>query len=214
MVANEFKEIGKYDYCFNEFVFKTVPVKSECLDIGCWTGNLGEALIKKKKCLVDGVDNNCQVLNIAKRRGYRKIYNLDLNQGHFSKTIRSKYDCLILADVLEHLINPGKVLKEARNLLKKDGLIIISIPNVAFIQNRVNLLLGRFEYNPCGGLMDIDHLRFFTGGSIRRLCENAGYRKIEVEGYSLVKNRFFFLRLLAKLWPSLFALQYLVKLSK
>ncbi len=209
-----YKRGGKYNQCFNKFVFEAIPLGSECLDIGCWTGNLGQALISQRKSLVDGIDYDLQALNTAKKRGYRKIYNLDLNQEHFSKTICSKYDCIIFADVLEHLINPAEVLKEAGNLLKKDGLIIISVPNVAFIQNRINLLLGRFEYNPHGGLMDIDHLRFFTGGSIRKLCENAGYRKVEVEGYSLVRNRFFFLRLLAKLWPSLFALQYLVKLSK
>jgi len=214
VVANEFKETGKYDYCFNEFVFKVIPSASECLDIGCWTGNLGQVLINQRRCLVDGVDCNRQALNIAKKRGYRKIYNFDLNLRHFSKTIRSKYDCIIFADVLEHLINPGEVLKEAGNLLKKDGLIIISIPNIAFIQNRVNLLLGRFEYNSRGGLMDVDHLRFFTSKSIRKLCEDAGYKRVEVRGYALVKNRFFFLRFLTEICPSLFALQYLVKLSK
>ena len=115
--------------------------------------------------------------------------------------------------MLEHLINPLEVLKKTKRYLKQNGLIIISIPNIAFIQQRFFLLFGKFDYNPNGGIMDETHLRFFTRRSIEKLCKDAGYTIVKFYSYNLVKNRFFFLRPLAKIWPSLFALQFLIRLK-
>jgi len=214
MADRKYRKTGKYYQCFNELVFESVPRGGCCLDIGCSTGNLGRALTREKKCVIDGVDRDSYALKLAAKAGYRKTYLIDLNNEKISEKIKSKYDCIILADILEHLISPAKTLREASNLLKKDGLIIISLPNVAFIQNRFNLLFGKFEYRDEGGLMDSNHLRFFTKKEIYKLCKSTGFKKVEIEGYAQVKNRFFFLRILAKIWPSLFAIQYLVKLKK
>lgn len=207
-------KIGIYDSCYNSQVFDAVPEGSRCLDVGCWTGNLGKALIENKSCTVDGIDCNKAALDVAKDVGYENTFNIDLNAELKSLNISNKYDCVICADVLEHLKDPNKVLGILKDRLEKKGTLIVSVPNVAFIQQRVFLLFGKFDYNPNGGLMDSTHLKFFTKKGISTLLEEAGFKVQRIYGYSLVKNKYFFLRVLARFWPELFALQFLVEAKK
>lgn len=213
MENKKYKKIGIYDNCFNPFVFDEIPENSKCLDVGCWNGNLGCNLINKKKCIVDGIDVNTECLDVAKNRGYRNVYNFDFNKD-YTININEKYDCIIFADVLEHLTNPNDVLNNIGCLLRENGEIIISIPNIAFILQRVLLLFGRFDYNKFGGIMDYTHLRFFTKKSIISTVEESGFQIEKFYGYALVKNKFFYLRFLAKIFPKLFALQFILKVKK
>jgi methionine biosynthesis protein MetW len=213
-MENKDCKIGLYDDCFNEVIFLSVKEKSTCLDVGCWTGNLGKALTEKKECEVDGIDCNQESLEKAKDRGYRKTYSIDLNDEKIDFNIENEYDFIICADVLEHLIDPGAVLKKIQKLLEAEGQILISVPNIAFVQQRLELLMGKFDYSPQGGIMDENHLRFFTMQSIQKLCRESGYHVIECRGYSQVKRKFFFLRPLAKIWPSLFAIQFFLKIKR
>ncbi|MBD3366177.1 methyltransferase domain-containing protein [candidate division WWE3 bacterium] len=213
MVNKQF-EAEKYDGVFNPIVFSEVSPDSKILDVGCWKGGLGKALIKKKSCVVDGVDLNPEALEVASQRGYREVYDFDLNQGNLDKLpLEETYDYIVFADVLEHLINPAEVLEAFAPFLSKEGRIIISIPNIAFIKQRWDLLWGKFEYNPSGGIMDEKHLRFYTYSSFKDLVNNAGFRVKKSYGYSLVKPRFKFLKPLSKLFPSLFALQFIFVLE-
>jgi 2-polyprenyl-3-methyl-5-hydroxy-6-metoxy-1,4-benzoquinol methylase len=211
-------KIGIYDDIFNSYVFNECPSNMKCLDVGCWTGKLGELLIKEKRCSVDGIDINKKALAIARERGYGMTYCLNLNNPEevrrLESNINKKYDCIICADVLEHLVNPLLVLKQLKKLLKRRGMIIISVPNVAFISYRLLHLFGRFDYNSNGGVMDVTHLRFFTNKTIKKISEDAGYRVVKIYGYNQVRRLYFFLKLLGKIIPSLFALQILVILMK
>jgi len=206
--------IGLYDDCFNEHIFRAVEKNSVCLDVGCWTGNIGEALIKNKGCTIDGLDCNQEALNVAKRRGYQEVVCVDLNDKNLSLNTGKKYDFIICADILEHIVDPGCRLQKFSDLLKENGQILISVPNIAFVQQRLALLAGRFNYNPDGGIMDENHLRFFTFKSIKKLCSKTGYKIIESYGYAQVKNKYFFLQPLAKIWPQMFALQFFLRIKK
>lgn len=56
MANKKSKKIGIYDSCINEYVYNEVPEGPHCLDVGCWTSNLGKKLIKSKKCSVDRIN--------------------------------------------------------------------------------------------------------------------------------------------------------------
>jgi 2-polyprenyl-3-methyl-5-hydroxy-6-metoxy-1,4-benzoquinol methylase len=87
------------------------------------------------------------------------------------------FDVMVFGDVLEHLKDPAAVLQEFAGHLRDDGAVIISLPNVANIYVRLNLLFGRFDYQD-RGLLDRTHLRFFTRKSFRQFLQDAG---LEVE---------------------------------
>ena len=57
--------------------------------------------------------------------------------------------------------------------LAGDGLLIISVPNVAHLWVRLQLLLGRFDYAD-RGILDRTHLRFFTRRSFAAFLGDAG----------------------------------------
>jgi SAM-dependent methyltransferase len=87
---------------------------------------------------------------------------------------------VLLADVLEHLVDPIHMLEEVKSALKPDGRVVASIPNVAHWTMRLRLLAGRFDYAPTG-IMDATHLRWFTRKGVQRLFDGAGY---EIERFS------------------------------
>jgi SAM-dependent methyltransferase len=84
-----------------------------------------------------------------------------------------RYNAVILGDVLEHVRNPRVVLEKVSGLLKPGGKVLMSLPNVANIWIRLNLLLGRFNYSRVG-LLDESHLRFFTLQTSRQLATDSG----------------------------------------
>ena len=88
------------------------------------------------------------------------------------------FDRVLLLDVLEHLRNPEQILRQSHEVLKPDGLLIVSLPNIANIHVRLMLLFGRFDYAE-RGIMDKTHLRFFTRKTARRMLESNGYSIVE-----------------------------------
>ncbi len=91
----------------------------------------------------------------------------DLPAGHF--------DCIVLNDVIEHVPDPGALLRSLRPLLKPGGRLVASIPNVRYFFNVVDLAVhGRWDYTE-EGILDRTHLRFFTRSSMIRLFEDCGF---------------------------------------
>jgi len=88
-------------------------------------------------------------------------------------TLTDQYDVIVYGDILEHLKKPMEVFRELNRYLRPDGVIILSIPNIAHLWVRLKLLFGSFEYRE-RGVLDRTHLRFFTLASFRRFLEEAG----------------------------------------
>jgi SAM-dependent methyltransferase len=83
------------------------------------------------------------------------------------------FDALVFGDVLEHVGDPAAVLARLHRSLRAGGLVVVSVPNVAHLWVRLNLLLGRWEYQD-RGILDRTHLRFFTRRSLLRLLREVG----------------------------------------
>jgi len=84
-----------------------------------------------------------------------------------------KFDYIIFSDVLEHLYDPANVLKHAMSLLKEDGYVLVSVPNIAHNSIIINLIENKFEYRK-DGLLDNTHIRFFTYTSLHELLDVVG----------------------------------------
>jgi len=84
------------------------------------------------------------------------------------------YDIIVAADILEHLVSPETVLSKLKAGLKKNGQLIVSLPNVANIYVRMNLFFGRFPYHS-KGILDQTHLHFFTLKSMHKLLTKTGW---------------------------------------
>jgi O-antigen biosynthesis protein len=84
------------------------------------------------------------------------------------------FDAIVCADVLEHLREPARLLKQAREWLSREGHLIASIPNVRHHSVIRSLLQGNWTYESAG-LLDRTHLRFFTRREIEKLFNRAGF---------------------------------------
>jgi predicted TPR repeat methyltransferase len=93
-------------------------------------------------------------------------------------------DLVVMADVLEHLRDQKAVLKRVREVLNKDGVFFLSVPNIANITIRLGLLFGIFRYRE-RGILDETHVRFYTLATIRDEVEKAGFRIVTVRGSSV-----------------------------
>jgi len=92
--------------------------------------------------------------------------DLDLPAAHF--------DAVLCADVLEHLIDPWRVVRRLAHHLRPGGLFLSSIPNIRNHRALAQIVLkGDFHYAEAG-LLDRSHLRFFCRKNIRELFEQAG----------------------------------------
>lgn len=157
-----------------EFVFEEIAKGSRVLDLGCWTGRLGEKLKKEKGCFVAGVDIDKTALKITgKRLDFVCQADLDFPET-LKRKIRGKFDYVVLTDVLEHLKNPENLLVELKRFLNTNSLLIASIPNIANWTVRLSLLLGKFDYEETG-ILDKTHLRFFTQRTAQKMFENSGF---------------------------------------
>ncbi len=152
--------------------FMLIPPKSSVLDIGCSSGNFGKELIDNKKCIVDGVEPYEKDAKLAKQK-LRQVFDFNIENEAPSKLL-GRYDIINYGDVIEHLINPVEALKNTKKLLKKDGKVIFSIPNMAHISVRLMLLKGNFEYGEAG-LLDKTHLHYYDIDEIIRIFNEAGF---------------------------------------
>lgn len=141
----------------------------------------GRALREKGFEEIVGIDVNGEVAQKG-RPYYNKLIvgNVEKINLPFEKDY---FDCILYGDVLEHLVDPYRVLKEHWVFLRNGGTIICSIPNVRHYRIIKELVFkGKWEYKE-DGIMDRTHLRFFTLDSIRRMIEEAGF-----EIKSLIKH--------------------------
>jgi 2-polyprenyl-3-methyl-5-hydroxy-6-metoxy-1,4-benzoquinol methylase len=90
------------------------------------------------------------------------------------------FDVVLLGDVIEHLRDPVSALRAARRVLRPGGSIVVSVPNVAHIDLRLHLFIGRWKYQPIG-LLDETHVRFFTRATLEETLTAAGLRIVAME---------------------------------
>ena len=151
----------------------------EVVDFGCATGYLAN-LLQKKDCIVTGVEINPDAAKVAENYCQHVIV-ADLDFVSVTEILPSKkFDIAVFGDILEHLRNPWKVLKETKQILKEDGYVIASIPNIAHAAIRLALLQGKFDYMEFG-ILDNTHLRFFTKKTVEDLFDSSGYLISSIE---------------------------------
>ncbi len=142
-----------------------VPEGSKVLDIGCSSGHLGQVLITEKKCEVVGVDIDAPDVKLAKK-SLTAAYVRNIEREEISDL--GKFDVVIFADVLEHLLDPIGALNKAKAQLKEGGRIVFSIPNMSHLYVRLQVLEGYLEYSPIG-VLDRTHLHYYDEIEVKHI---------------------------------------------
>ncbi|MGE5027696.1 MAG: class I SAM-dependent methyltransferase, partial [Betaproteobacteria bacterium] len=157
-------------------VFQMVPETAmDILDVGCSNGELGASLrsaVPGRR--VVGIDLDRDFCEQAKTR-LDEFIHADLNHLDWEKTLsRDRFDCLIFADVLEHLADPWGHLASACTCLRPGGTVVVSLPNIRHISALYSIFVrGTFPRN-ARGLFDQTHFRWFTVKDATDLLTSAG----------------------------------------
>ncbi len=137
------------------------------LDVGCGNGYLAELLTQR------GYD----VTGIERPEGVSRQFPdsvrflpADLERG---LPALDRYDVIICADILEHLRDPGGLLRSLKPHLAPNGYFLCSLPNSGNIHFRLTVLSGRFPKED-KGLFDRTHVQFLTWDGWRDLFSTAG----------------------------------------
>ncbi len=155
------------------------------LDLGCSDGSLGESLkYQKPGRRVCGIECSASLANTATKR-LDQIIVSDLNHlDCFAQIRNEKFDCIIAADILEHLVSPDKLLMVLPALLTENGTLVVSIPNIRHHSAFYSIYVcGSFPRRD-RGIFDSTHLHWFTLNDIRQLLRSVGFL-IEAETYML-----------------------------
>lgn len=206
----------RYDkYDRTEILLDWVGPRKRVLELGCSAGYISRRLTQRG-CSVTGVETDSAAAKQAQEY-CREVHVLDLNTPEWVGTLAERaFDVVLLADVLEHLVDPRRVLREIDTVLDTDGSVVISLPNVVHWMTRGKILLGQFNYESIGTL-DHTHLRFFTVKTARELIESAGYRVIQFHpsiGGRMCGHARPLWQVLAKSMPGLFAYQLLFEAKR
>lgn len=110
-----------------KFASKYVKSGMKIVDLGSGTG-YGESILNKKDTKVFGIDINKEAISYAKKRygEYASFYRKSVTDTKFEN---NEFDFACSFEVIEHLKDPRKLLKEVKRIIKKDSLFILSTPN-------------------------------------------------------------------------------------
>ena len=206
-------------YSSHRLLLEEFPARGEgrsVLDVGCAEGYLGEVLAARGFA-VTGID-----LPGTRHPESVTFIGADLDLG--LPALPGSWDYILCADVLEHLRDPLRLLRDCRQHLAPGGVLIASLPNSGNAYFRWNVLLGRFPQNE-HGLFDRTHLHFYSWDGWTHLLATAGFRIEELrstavpvglawprwDGSPIVRAIEWLSSQAARLWKTLFAYQFIVR---
>lgn len=164
---------GYYENERREVALLVPQAARRILDVGCGRGVLGKALKNQMPGRhVTGIEMAPAVASDAARVLDRvitgDIQSLDLT------SLADTFDCIVCADVLEHLSEPLPVLRRLREHLAPEGLLVCSIPNIRHYTAILRLVRRGWSYDDFG-LFDRTHLRFYSRQSMIRMLTDGGF---------------------------------------
>lgn len=166
------------------------------LDVGCGIGFfLNEVKARYPVMKRYGVDYS--KYNLKKARTVGVVKRCDLNESIPFKD--NFFDLVYIGEVIEHVVDPDKVLRESSRVLKKGGKILITTPNLCSWYNRILVLLGiqpifyetSTEDPQIGagimkyikkGKIPVGHIRIFTKKALVDQLEHKGFKVVAVKG--------------------------------
>src|SRR5882724_11764719 len=143
------------------------------LDVGCAGGELA-ALLATRGWRVHGAEAEPALVEAARARGV-EARAVDLDRAPLPWPAGA-FDAVVAAEVIEHVVDTDHLLAEAARVLRPGGALVVTTPNLASLENRVRLLLGRYPVWMDVGVEGAGHLRYYTPRMLRHQLARHGLR--------------------------------------
>lgn len=164
---------------------KYLKPRSEVLDIGAGAGTLA-LYAANKKCNVLGIDISRDAVNAANESaeliGFK---NIKFKVMKFpEKSPGGKYDFIFFTEVIEHLQDDEKAIKEISNMLKKNGIMFLSTPSRNAPLHKIGLT-KKFDKK-------VGHIRRYSVDELETLCEENNLKVLESARVEGIMRNFLF----------------------
>lgn len=164
-VYNKFAEVIEQQLEFSQKKIEGIKI----LDIGCFTGDFLENL-SNRGADVYGVELQDRAVNIANMKLPGRIYKADVMSNEFPAI---EFDIVSLLGLIEHVLEPIKILERTSELLKHDGLIIIQTPDS-------NSFIARVMRKYWPPYAPIEHIHLFSRQSLEMILKQLGFKNISI----------------------------------
>lgn len=190
---------------------KHLPADAEVLDVGCGNGVISRSL-GANGFRVKGIDISEKA--IEKARALNKYPNVTFDVVSAEKLVADghRYHAVICSEVLEHLNDPGKLLKVLNQSLREDGILIVTVPNgrgprellvtrpIISLQRKnnwawklVSKIKSLFGYKGTTVQSDADdltHIQFFTKTALNSLANENSFKIVRFGKTNFVEDVF------------------------
>ena len=143
------------------------------LDVGCAGGEFAQT-VAGLGWRVEGVEAEPELVRAAERRGIA-VRASDLDREALPWEAAT-FDAVVAGEVIEHLVDTDHFLAEVARILRPDGVLFITTPNLASFENRVRLLLGRYPMWMDHRVAGTGHLRYYTPRVLKSQLAAHGFR--------------------------------------
>ncbi len=153
-------------------IFDSLETKGNLLDIGCSSGEFmhyGQV----RGFSSYGVELNRRTAEVAKAQGLN-VYNGFLEDAKYADDF---FDVIFLGDIIEHVLSPQNLIKECSRILKKDGIIVISTPNLDCWWSKSTFLLYKLFKIPWSSVTPPYHLFQFSFDNLNKFMKQKGFDK-------------------------------------
>ena len=175
-------ESSKYDFNIPDkpsgthgLILSHIEPGNKVLECGCASGYMTKYMNEKLRCDVDIIEIDKECIEKAKQYAFDWFQGDLMNNAWYEYFKHRQYDRIMFADVLEHLTDPLTVLSRAVTLLKPDGKVVISIPNICHNDILIRMFYDDWTYSNMG-LLDNTHVHFWGGRNFTRFADDAGLK--------------------------------------
>jgi len=152
-------------------------------ELGCGVGYVLNMTDASRK---SGVDISNYAVEIARKNVKAqgkvdlRVVNIDNEELPFDD---KSHDGCMAIEVLEHLFDPVHALAELNRILKKDGKIVVTVPNIGYFLFRFyHMFYGEVSDFHGNGMIVNEHIRYYSVKSLKNLLKLTGFGNIRVKG--------------------------------
>lgn len=167
-------ELDRYD-----LTCQFAPGGDSLLDIGCGDGEL-LFLLKDRYKELWGIDiAKPRIDRIKKKIGSESGIHVSVADANGQLDLKdSSFDTITAIAVLEHIFDPYHFIRDCHRLPKKGGTLMVQVPNIAWLPNRLRLAMGKLPVTSDAPGWDGGHLHYFTRASLKKLFSDEGFRVV------------------------------------
>lgn len=165
-------KVSKLDMKYAKKQIKLIGKGKYVLDIGCSSGELTSLIELNNK--VAGIELCHNAVKKARQKG------LNVKKGKVQKIPfpDNTFDAVHFSEVIEHILDTDKALKEIYRVLKPKGRLIVTTPNFCCFRDRILVLFGHLQ----GYARHKEHVKFFNKQRLEKYLEQNGFKVLKSYG--------------------------------